>query len=88
MKKTATSKDEPIEKVTERQLQNMGRRLQEIRKQKGYKNYEKFAYENDLPRAQYGRYERGQDLKFSSLLKVLRGFDITVKDFFSEGFEG
>ena len=87
MKKQATSKEEPIEKQIESQLQNMGKRLQQLRKKKGFKNYEKFAYENDLPRAQYGRYERGQDLKVSSLLKVLKGFDMGLKEFFSEGFE-
>ena len=85
--KKQTAKEETIEALTGRQLQNMGKRMQELRKKKGFKNYEIFAYENDLPRAQYGRYERGQDLKMSSLLKVLKGFDISLKEFFGEGFE-
>ena len=85
--KKQTGKEETIEELTQRQLQNIGKRMQELRKKKGFKNYEIFAYENDLPRAQYGRYERGQDLKVSSLLKVLKGFDITLKEFFSDGFE-
>lgn len=59
----------------------IGQRLREIRLAKGYKNYETFAYENDIPRAQYGRYERGTDLKLSSLLKVLDGFDMTLEEF-------
>lgn len=61
----------------------IGERMREIRIAKGYKNYEKFAYDNDIPRAQYGRYERGTDLKLSSLLKVLDGFDMTLEEFFS-----
>lgn len=61
----------------------IGKRLREIRIAKGYKNYEKFAYDNDIPRAQYGRYERGTDLKLSSLMKVLDGFDMTLEEFFS-----
>ena len=85
--KKQTGKEETMEELTQRQLQNIGKRMQELRKKKGFKNYEIFAYENDLPRAQYGRYERGQDLKVSSLLKVLKGFDITLKEFFSDGFE-
>ncbi len=61
--------------------------MRQIRLAKGHTNYEGFAYENNIPRPQYGRYERGEDLKFSSLLKVLKGFDMSLKEFFSEGFE-
>jgi len=61
--------------------------MKEIRKQNGFTNYEIFAYQNEIPRAQYGRYERGSDLKLSSLLKVLDGFDMSLTEFFSEGFD-
>lgn len=63
-------------------LIKIGERMKEIRKAKGHGNYETFAYENELPRAQYGRYERGSDLKLSNLLKVLNGLDISLEDFF------
>lgn len=69
------------------QLQNLAQRLKEIRKSKGYSNYEQFAFDNELPRAQYGRYEKGQDLRFSSLLKVLKAMDISLEEFFKEGFK-
>jgi transcriptional regulator with XRE-family HTH domain len=72
---------------TEKQLENLGNRLKELRIAKGFTNYEQFAFEHDLPRAQYGRYERGQDMRFSSLLKVLKAFDISLEDFFKEGFK-
>lgn len=75
------------EDYTAQQLENLGNRLKELRKEKGFSNYEQFAFENELPRAQYGRYEKGQDLRFSSLLKVLRAMDISLKDFFGEGFD-
>lgn len=68
------------------QLTNLGNRIREVRKEKGYANYEQFAFDNELPRAQYGRYEKGQDLRFSSLVKVLKAMDISLKDFFSQGF--
>jgi len=71
----------------ESQLENLGNRFKEIRREKGYANYEQFAFDNELPRAQYGRYEKGQDLRFSSLLKVLKAMDISLKDFFGEGFD-
>lgn len=72
---------------TEKQLANLGRRIKELRKAKGYKNYEVFAYQHDINRSQYGKYENGADLRFSSLLKVLKALDISLIEFFSEGFE-
>jgi len=73
--------------IENKHLQNLGERLKHLRKEKGYTNYEQFAFDNEIPRAQYGRYEKGQDLRFSSLLKILKALDISLKDFFSEGFE-
>lgn len=74
------------DKYNEKQLANLGNKLRELRIEKGFTNYEQFAFEHNLPRAQYGRYEQGQDLRFSSLLKVLKAFDISLEDFFKEGF--
>lgn len=71
---------------TEKQLTNLGDKLRELRIERGFSNYEQFAFEHSLPRAQYGRYEQGQDLRFSSLLKVLKALDISLEDFFKEGF--
>jgi transcriptional regulator with XRE-family HTH domain len=75
------------DEYTEKQLENLGNKLRELRIERGFSNYEQFAYEHNLPRAQYGRYEQGQDLRFSSLLKVLKAFDISLEEFFKEGFE-
>lgn len=72
---------------TQKQLKNLGNKLRELRLEQGYSNYEQFAYEHNLPRAQYGRYEQGQDLRFSSLLKVLKALDVTPQNFFKKGFE-
>ncbi len=74
------------DEYTEKQLTHLGNRLRELRIEKGFSNYEQFAFEHNLPRAQYGRYEQGQDLRFSSLLKVLKALDISLEDFFKEGF--
>lgn len=65
-------------------LSAIGGKMQEVRKREGYKNYETFAFENEIPRTQYGRYERGHDLKVSSLLKVLHALDIKPSEFFRE----
>lgn len=61
----------------------LGKHLQKLRKEAGYTNYESFAYDKDIPRAQYGRYETGaSDIRFSSLLKVIRALDMTPAEFF------
>ncbi len=65
----------------------LAKRIKELRIKKGYTNYEYFAYEHNISRAQFGRYEKGEDLRFSSLVKVVRAFGMTLEEFFSEGFE-
>lgn len=79
-------KDEQFEELKKEQLQKLADRIKDLRIKKGYTSYEYFAYDHNIPRAQYGRYEKGEDLKFSSLLKVLHGLDISLKDFFEDGF--
>ncbi len=68
-------------------LKKLGERIKQLRIEKGYSSYEYFAYDHNISRAQFGRYESGQDLRFSSLIKVLNAFDITLQEFFVEGFE-
>ena len=73
--------------IPEEVLKLMGKRIKELRIKKGYTSAEMFAYEYEIPRAQLGRYEKGQDLRMSSLVKLVNAFGITLEDFFSEGFE-
>jgi hypothetical protein len=85
--KKATIKKETKKRQPNKDLVALGKRIQGLRIKKGYSNYEYFAYEHDLPRAQYGRYEKGEDLRYSSLVKVVKAMGISMKEFFSEGFE-
>jgi transcriptional regulator with XRE-family HTH domain len=86
-KKKANVK-KPISKdLPNKDLVTLGRRIQSLRVKKGYTNYEYFAYENDIPRAQYGRYEKGEDLRYSSLVRVVKAMGMSLKEFFSEGFD-
>lgn len=80
------NKDEQFEEFKKEQLQKLANQIKDLRIKKGYTSYEYFAYDHNIPRAQDGRYEKGEDLKFSSLLKVLNGLDISLKEFFEEGF--
>ncbi len=69
------------------ELAMLGERIKQLRKDRGYTNQEIFAYDNDLNRAQYNKYERGGDIRFSSLVRLLKALDVSVKDFFSKGFD-
>lgn len=80
-KKGKSTKPRPQE------ISELGNRIKELRISKGYSNYEYFAYEHNISRSQFGRYERGEDMRFSSLLRVVKAFDMTLEEFFSEGFE-
>jgi hypothetical protein len=61
-------------------------RIKALRMAQGFANYEHFANAHDLPRAQYGRYEKGQNLNFSTLTRLVWIFDMSLAEFFSEGF--
>jgi len=68
-------------------LQKVGARMRQLRVEKGYTNYEHFAYDHNIGRAQYGKYEKGRDdLRLSSLFKVLESLNISFEEFFGDGF--
>lgn len=69
------------------QIEKLAQRMVSIRKEKGYTNADIFAYDNDIHRSQYGRYEKGSDLRFSTLVRIINGYGLTLKEFFSEGFD-
>lgn len=68
-------------------LKQLGERIKALRIARGHSSHETFAYENNFNRAQYSRYERGEDLRFSTLLRIVQALDMTLEEFFSEGFE-
>ena len=74
-------------KKTTKEVQALAKRIKSLRIKNGYSNYETFAYDKELPRAQYGRYEKGEDIRFTSLNKVAAAFGMTLAEFFSEGFD-
>jgi transcriptional regulator with XRE-family HTH domain len=73
--------------IQEEDLKKLGERIRSLRIKKGYNNYENFAFENNIARAQYGKYEKGENITYASLLKVIKALGLTVKEFFSEGFD-
>lgn len=69
------------------QMKKLGQRIRQLRKATGYTSAETFANEKGFPRALYGKYENGKNIEFLTLIKLVNGFGITLREFFSEGFE-
>lgn len=69
-------------------LQNLSNRIKTLRKKNGFNSYELFAYDIDVSRTGMSNYESGNfdDIRLSTLLKIIDGLEISVQDFFSEGF--
>ncbi len=67
-------------------LKQIGERLKYYRKKAGYTNYEYFAYENNISRPQYGKYEAGANIQLNTLIKILKALDVSLEEFF-KGFE-
>lgn len=64
-------------------LKVIGYRLTELRKRKGYSSHENFAWDHDLPRAQYWRLEKGKaNFTIKTLIKVLAIHNLTIEEFF------
>lgn len=70
-----------------KELRQLGARIKYLRQKKGFKSYEQFAYEHEINRVQWGRYENGENLKFQNLVRVVNALGVSLKEFFSEGFE-
>jgi len=62
----------------------VGNRLKELRLKAGYASYESFAYENDISRTQYGKYESGANIQLNSLIKILKALDVSLAEFFKD----
>ena len=67
-------------------LKKIGDHLRFYRKKAGYSNYEYFAYENNISRPQYGKYEAGANIQMNTLYKILKALQISPEEFF-QGME-
>ncbi len=64
-------------------------RIKTQRKKKGFNSAELFAYDIEISRVGMSQYESGNydDIRMSTLLKIIDGLGMTPKEFFAEGFE-
>lgn len=82
-----TSKKKPKLLDLEDELQKLGARIRQLRKDAGYTNAESFAYEHSIPRSAYGRCEQGNNIELATLIRILNCHGLTLPEFFAEGFE-
>lgn len=69
-------------------LKKIGVKLRALRKARGYENSDDFAYDHEINRSQYGKYEAGaKDMRISSLLKTVNLLGITIEEFFRDGLD-
>ncbi|MCG8573622.1 MAG: helix-turn-helix domain-containing protein [Flavobacteriales bacterium] len=61
----------------------IGKRLKELRIEKGYSNYENVAYDNGINRMVVYRAEKGTNLTLNTLLKFLRIYEVSPSEFFA-----
>ncbi len=67
--------------MDERILQ-IANHIKKMRIEKGYGSHEFFAWENNIPRVQYWRMEKGTNFTIRTFLRVLDAHKITMKEFF------
>lgn len=71
---------EKSEKLPE--LVAIANRLKELRKAKGYNNYEHIAFDLGMSRSAYWRLESGENFNLKTLIKICKLLEITLADFF------
>lgn len=71
-----------IENLNQPELNAIATRLRELRKLKGYKNYEHIAFELEMSRSAYWRLEQGVNFELKTLIKICKLLDVTLEDFF------
>ena len=80
MAKKKTSK----KRVLDPRTKQVAKKLERIRKEKGYTSYENFAIEHGISRMQYWRMEKGTNFTFESLLKILDAHQMSLSEFFKD----
>ena len=72
-----------VQEDFQQDFQWISQRLKQLRKEKGYKNYEHFAYELGMSRSAYWRIEKGSNFEMKTLFRICKLLGITVQEFFT-----
>ena len=66
----------------DKRIIKIAEKLKYLRKEKGYRNYDVFAWDNDISRTNYQRMESGCNFTIETLLKILDIHKISLEEFF------
>jgi transcriptional regulator with XRE-family HTH domain len=64
------------------ELSAIAKRLKELRKSKGFSNYEHIAFELGMSRSAYWRLETGANFELKTLIKICKILGVTLEEFF------
>lgn len=74
--------DKPKDVPNSEELKAIAKRLKDLRKRKGYKNYEHIAFDLGMSRSAYWRLESGANFELKTLIKICKLLGVTLEDFF------
>ena len=72
----------PNQQLKLEELNAIASRLKELRKAKGYTNYEHIAFALEMSRSAYWRLETGANFELKTLIKICRLLDVSLEEFF------
>lgn len=64
------------------ELNAIALRLKELRKEKGYSNYEHIAFELGMSRSAYWRLETGVNFELKTLIRICKLLGVSLEEFF------
>ncbi|MCZ2129273.1 MAG: XRE family transcriptional regulator [Bacteroidia bacterium] len=65
-------------------LESIGKKIKNLRLDKGYSSYETFAIENDIDRKYYWSIEKGRNISLVYLKRILDVHGLTFEEFFKD----
>lgn len=72
------------QKTNNEELAAIAQRLKELRKAKGYSNYEHIAFALEMSRSAYWRLETGVNFELKTLIKICRLLEVSLEEFFTD----
>ncbi len=72
-----------VKEIESPELKAIAERLRQLRKAKGYKNYEHIAFELGMSRSAYWRLETGANFELKTLIKICKLLELSLEEFFN-----
>lgn len=66
------------------ELNAIAERLKQLRKEKGYSNYEHIAFDLGMSRSAYWRLETGANFELKTLIKICTVLGVSLEEFFKD----